>query len=244
MTQPASLFPDLRLYDVARTLQENADHWRALGVVRVRVFGSVAREQARNDSDVDLLVDFASSDLLIGPPAGLLQLMRVKALFEAVLERRVDVLTEGGLKPALRREILADCVDVMNAGPPIPPREGVKRWRWRVFDLLDAVDRAVRFTAPHTLATFAADEQAQDAVLHNLARLGETTKFIPQRIQDTHPEVPWALLRDIRNLVSHDYFGIDRELLWNTARHELPPLRAALQALAEGGGEGSLERVQ
>jgi uncharacterized protein with HEPN domain len=103
--------------------------------------------------------------------------------------------------------------------------------------LLDAVDRVERFTFPHTLTTFLADEQAQDAVLHNLARLGETTKFIPQRVQDTHPELPWVLLRDIRNLVSHDYFGIDAELLWTTARHELPELRAALQALAEGAEE-------
>jgi uncharacterized protein with HEPN domain/predicted nucleotidyltransferase len=233
VTQPAPLFPDLHLYDVARLLQANAAQWQALGVVRVRVFGSVAREQARNDSDVDLLVDFTTTE----PPAGLLQLMRVKDLFEDLLERRVDVLTEGGLKPALRREILADCVDVMNAGLPTPPRVGVKRWRWRVFDLLEALDRIERFTFPHTLTTFLADEQAQDAVLHNLARLGETTKFIPQRIQDTHPELPWVLLRDIRNLVSHDYFGIDRELLWQTARHELPGLRAALQALAEGEEE-------
>lgn len=238
MTRPASLFPDLRLYDVARILQENADQWQALGVVRVRVFGSVAREQARSDSDVDLLVDFAASE----PPAGLLRLMRVKNLFEVLLERRVDVLTEGGLKPALRREILADCVDVMNAGLPTPPRVGVKRWRWRVFDLLDALDRIGHFAAPHTLTTFLADEQAGDAVLHNLARLGETTKFIPQQVQDTHPEVPWALLRDLRNLVSHDYFGIDTELLWHTARHELPELRPALQALAEGGGQEPLER--
>ncbi|UQN05228.1 HepT-like ribonuclease domain-containing protein [Deinococcus sp. QL22] len=239
MTQPAPLFPDLHLYDVARLLQANAAQWQALGVVRVRVFGSVARGQARNDSDVDLLVDFASQPASGGPPAGLLQLMRVKDLFEDLLERRVDVLTEGGLKPALRREILADCVDVMNAGagPPTPPRVGVKRWRWRVFDLLDALDRVERFTFPHTLTTFLADEQAQDAVLHNLARLGETTKFIPQRVQDTHPEVPWVLLRDIRNLVSHDYFGIDTELLRHTARHELPGLRAALQALAEGEEE-------
>lgn len=237
MTQPAPLFPDLRLYDVARVLQANAAQWQALGVVRVRVFGSVAREQARNDSDVDLLVDFAPQSASSTPPAGLLQLMRVKDLFEDLLERRVDVLTEGGLKPALKREILADCVDVMNAGLPTAPRVGVKRWRWRVFDLLDALDRVERFTFPHTLTTFLADEQAQDAVLHNLARLGETTKFIPQRIQDTHPEVPWVLLRDIRNLVSHDYFGIDTELLWHTARLELPGLRAGLQALAEGEEE-------
>ncbi|MDO4262896.1 MAG: DUF86 domain-containing protein, partial [Deinococcus sp.] len=69
--------------------------------------------------------------------------------------------------------------------------------------------------------------------LRNLARLGETTKFIPQSQQDRHPEVPWALLRDIRNLVAHDYFGIDLDLVWQTVRSELPALRPLLQELAE-----------
>ena len=44
----------------------------------------------------------------------------------------------------------------------------------------------------------------------------------------------WALLRDVRNLVSHDYFGIEVALVWHTARVELPALRPELQALAEG----------
>ncbi|MFD1732376.1 DUF86 domain-containing protein [Deinococcus malanensis] len=47
--------------------------------------------------------------------------------------------------------------------------------------------------------------------------------------------MPWAYLRDIRNVVAHDYFGIDPALVWHTARTELPALRPSLQALADGG---------
>ena len=73
----------------------------------------------------------------------------------------------------------------------------------------------------------------QDAVLLNLLRLGETTKFIPQSVQDTHRQVPWACLRDIRNLIAHDYFRIDPALVWVTVREDLPAIRVALQALAD-----------
>ena len=191
---------------MARILQENADQWQALGVVRVRVFGSVAREQARSDSDVDLLVDFAA----IEPPAGLLRLMRVKNLFEVPLERRVDVLTEGGLKPRCGAKSWPTR-GRDERGLPTPPRVGVKPLALAALDCWTPWTASRRFTATHTLTTFLADERAQDAVLRNLARLGETTKFIPQRVEDTHPEVPWALLRDLRNLVSHDYFGIDTD---------------------------------
>lgn len=203
-------------------------HWRALGVVRVRIFGSVARGEAGAASDIDLLIDFEA-----GLKVGLLDLMRVKTLLEGRLERRVDVMTERALKLPLRAEIVADAVDVMQVPLPITRTHREKRWRWRVFDLLDAIDRITEYTAGLTLTTFLRDEHTQDAVLYNLARLGETTKFIPQSVQDTDPAVPWADLRDIRNLVAHGYFGIDLELVWQTATKELPALRPPLQALAE-----------
>jgi uncharacterized protein with HEPN domain/predicted nucleotidyltransferase len=225
-----TLFPDTSLQEVARLVRSVEDQWRHMGASRVRIFGSVARGEATDLSDVDLLVDFAGE-------AGLLDLMNVKALFEDTLRRRIDVLTEGGLKPQLRREILSDAVDVMNVPRHPQTTSRHKRWRWRVHDLLDALDRVRTYTAAHTLDSFLADERSRDAVLRNLARLGETTKFIPQSVEDRHPQVPWAYLRDIRNLVAHDYFGIDPALVWHTATSELVNIRPALQALADGSEE-------
>lgn len=230
MTTPPPLFPDLRLATVAGLLAEGAPAWRALGVERVRIFGSVARGEATAASDIDLLLDFAP-----GEEYGLLHLMRVKALLEDLLGRRVDVVTEASLRDPLRGEILADAVDVLEM-PPVPQvthRE--KRWRWRLFDLISALDRMMGATAPLTLTTFRRDEWIQDAVLLGLVRLGETTKYVPQSVQDRTPRIPWAYLRDIRNLIAHDYFSIDPALIWHTVRKELPALRPLLQALAEDG---------
>lgn len=231
------LFPDLRLPTIAGALREARPAWEALGVARVRVFGSVARGEAGPESDIDVLIDFGP-----GPARGLLDLMRVRDLFEDLLKRRVDVMTPGALRPPLRGEILADAVDVLAVPDPAPRSHRPKRWRWRVFDLLAAIDRIAAFTDGHSLTTFERDEVVRDAVLHNLARLGETTKFIPQSVQDRHPEVPWVLLRDIRNTVAHDYFGIEAGLIWHTACVDLPALRPALQTLADGPREagGSL----
>ncbi|MDV6375518.1 HepT-like ribonuclease domain-containing protein [Deinococcus arenicola] len=225
-TPLSSSRPDTSLQEVARIIRSVEDQWRSIGVSRVRIFGSVARGEANDLSDVDLLVDFAGE-------AGLLDLMNVKDLFEDTLRRRIDVLTEGGLKPQLRREILSDAVDVTRI--PRHPQTTFrrKRWLWRVHDVLDALDRVRAYTEGHTLDSFIADELTRDAVLRNLARLGETTKFIPQSVEDRHPQVPWAYLRDIRNLVSHDYFGIDPVLVWHTATSELVNVRPALQELAQ-----------
>ena len=226
MTAP--LFPDLRLQTVAALLREGAGEWRTLGVTRIRVFGSVARGEADAASDVDLLLDFAPE-----AEVGLLHLMRVRAVLERLLSRRVDAVTEAGLRAPLRGEILADAVDVL-AVPAVPTvTHRPKRWRWRLFDLLATLDRLFALTAPLTLTTFRMREEVQDAALLGLLRLGETTKYIPQSVQDRHPELPWAYLRDIRNLIAHDYFSIDPALVWRTVRDELPALRPLLQALAD-----------
>lgn len=225
-----TLFPDTSLQEVARIIRSVQGQWRGMGVSRVRIFGSVARGEATDLSDVDLLVEFDIE-------AGLLDLMHVKDLFEDTLRRRIDVLTEGGLKPQLRREILSDAVDVMDV--PRHPQTTFrrKRWHWRLYDVLDALDRVREYTADHTLDSFLDDERTRDAVLRNLSRLGETTKFIPQSVEDRNPQVPWAYLRDIRNLVAHDYFGIDPVLVWHTATSELVNIRPGLQQVADGGEE-------
>ena len=218
------------LEHVAEVLRNAEDQWQAIGITRIRVFGSVARGEANDLSDVDLLVDLRGG-------SGLLTLMAAKDLFEDLLRPRIDLLTEAAIKPPLRREILADAVDIYNLPKQPKHMHRRKRWRWRVYDLLDALDRIDDYTKSHTLESFQADELTVDAVLRNLSRLGETTKFVPQRQEDLNPEIPWAFLRDIRNLVAHDYFGIDPGLVWHTSRHELPALRPKLQDLAEGKDE-------
>lgn len=70
-------------------------------IVRLRLFGSAARGEARSDSDVDLLADFASRK-------SLLDLVRIEEEFEEVLGQRVDLLTEAGLSPYLKPRILEE----------------------------------------------------------------------------------------------------------------------------------------
>jgi uncharacterized protein len=85
-----------------------AARWAELterGVAALALFGSVARDEARPDSDVDLLVDF-------GRPVGLFAFLDLKEYLEALLGRRVDLVTRPALKPQLRERILKDAVVV------------------------------------------------------------------------------------------------------------------------------------
>ena len=217
------------LPEVLALVRQQEAHWRKLNVTRVRVFGSVARQEAGAESDVDVLLD-------LSPDAGLLTLARAREFFERLLGYRTDAVTEAALKPPLKGEVLQDAVDALH--PQMhPPRLGRKRWKWRLHELLADIDALRDYTAAHTLESFVADPLIRDAVLLRLLRVGEATKYLPQRLQDLHPELPWATLRDVRNLVAHDYFGLDPALIWVSATHEFPALRPLLQALAQAGEE-------
>ncbi|AWN23425.1 hypothetical protein DKM44_09450 [Deinococcus irradiatisoli] len=229
MNAVSARVPHHDLPSVLDLLRGCQSEWRTLGVTRVRVFGSVARQEAGAESDVDVLLDFA-------PEAGLLTLARARDFFEGVLGYRTDAVTEAALKPPLRREVLLDAVDALR--PVVhPPRQGRKRWKWRVFELLADLDALRSYTSAHTQESFSADALTRDAVLLRLLRVGEGTKYLPQELQARHPEIPWTTLRDVRNLVAHDYFGLDPALVWRSATQEFPALRPFFQALVDQAPE-------
>ena len=134
------------LSEVLALIRQHEAEWRSLGVTRVRVFGSVARQEAGAESDVDVLLDLSAG-------AGLLTLARARDAFEGWLGQRTDAVTEAALKPPLRREVLLDAVDPFDAAPR-PTRRGRKRWKWRLSELLGDIDALKRYTAPHTLESF------------------------------------------------------------------------------------------
>ena len=101
-------------------------------------------------------------------------------------------------------------------------------------DILAALRAISRYTEGMTLDEFVRDARTMDAVVRNLMTMGESIRWIPEPILDAHPAVPWRTLRGMRNVVVHEYFGVDPAILWETVRGDLPPLEADLQAVLEG----------
>lgn len=61
-----------------------------------------------------------------------------------------------------------------------------------------------------------------DAVIRNLEIIGKASKNIPEKIKRTYPEIPWKQMYGLRNLVVHEYFGIDYENIWKIISKDLP----------------------
>ncbi|CCF86190.1 nucleotidyltransferase family protein [Nitrolancea hollandica] len=93
----------MRRNDVLRSLGEHRDELAHLGVGSIALFGSVARGEARPESDIDLLVDF-------NQPVGLFELVDLKNYLEELLGCSVDLVTRDSLKRQLRERILKDVI--------------------------------------------------------------------------------------------------------------------------------------
>ena len=88
-----------------RLSREQATLRRDFRVTSLALFGSLARNEATDQSDVDLLVTFKR-------PAGYFALIALQHYLESVLGRNVDIVTPGGLKPGMREKVLAEAIDV------------------------------------------------------------------------------------------------------------------------------------
>jgi hypothetical protein len=93
----------VRRADAIRLIKAHWSDLRALGVRSLSIFGSVARDEARADSDVDVIVEFDEA-------VGYFHFFRVRRRLEQILGTRVDLTTIGGLRPELREGILAEAI--------------------------------------------------------------------------------------------------------------------------------------
>jgi uncharacterized protein with HEPN domain len=108
-------------------------------------------------------------------------------------------------------------------------------WRFRVRDIAAAIEAALEYAGDMTFEEFTADRRTRDAVIRNLMTMGESVRWIPGPIRERHPNVPWTTMRGVRNVVVHEYFGVDDRILWNTVVHDLPPLLPKLEAVLTAG---------
>ncbi len=107
----------------------------------------------------------------------------------------------------------------------MPPRE----WRLYLEDILEAISRIQRYTRDMGFDVFCGSDITIDAVIRNFTIIGEAARQIPAELEKRYPEIPWDKMRGLRNVVVHQYFGMDFKILWETAQHDLPPLVPLLQ---------------
>ncbi len=100
--------------------------------------------------------------------------------------------------------------------------------------ILEAVSRIESYTINLTRDEFVLSTRDQDAVIRNFEVIGEASRNIDRDFPDfvtAHPELPIRSAYDMRNALSHGYFGVDLDVVWQTIHNDLPVLKRNILAV-------------
>jgi len=105
--------------------------------------------------------------------------------------------------------------------------------------MLEAIEKIERYIVGLTFEGFEYNEMVVDAVVRNLEIIGEAARHIPEELRQRYTGVDWRRVVGFRNIIIHEYFDVDLEIVWAIATTQLGDLKAILQAmLADLGGRG------
>lgn len=98
-------------------------------------------------------------------------------------------------------------------------------------DIMESAQAIQEYVKGFTLEGFIHDRKTYSAVIREFEIIGEAVGKLPDEIKQQHPKVPWQDIKDFRNILTHEYFGIDLEIVWQVIHDELPLLFDAVKDL-------------
>jgi uncharacterized protein with HEPN domain len=101
---------------------------------------------------------------------------------------------------------------------------------YKVFiqDILSAIKKIDSYSKNISFAKFREDELLIDAIVRNLEIIGEAAKNIPSSVRDKYEDIEWKKIAGLRDILIHEYFGVDIDILWDIIKNKLPELKKQL----------------
>lgn len=96
--------------------------------------------------------------------------------------------------------------------------------RLLLIDIKTAIENILAFTQGYTLEQYLADLKTRHAVERNFEIIGEAVSQVPETYKKMHPQIEWRIIKDFRNFIIHEYFGINDLIVWDTVQYRLPDL--------------------
>jgi len=98
-------------------------------------------------------------------------------------------------------------------------------------DIIDAINNIGDYTAGLTYDDFTHVKIVIDATVRNLEIIGEAANNLPEALIQDHSEIPWSRYIGMRNRITHAYFGVSLQVVWDTVQEDLPVLKQAVEKI-------------
>ena len=95
-------------------------------------------------------------------------------------------------------------------------------------DIIQALNSIERFVQNMSYDDFVKDDKTISAVIKKFEIIGEAVRYIPIEIREKHPEIQWKDIAGMRDVLVHEYFGIDLQIVWNTIKEIIPQVKPLL----------------
>jgi uncharacterized protein with HEPN domain len=100
-------------------------------------------------------------------------------------------------------------------------------------DIYNSINKGIAFINGMSYEDFSKDEKTQYALIRVIEVIGEASKKIPAEIKDQSQDIPWREISGMRDLLIHDYFGVNIQVVWETGKNDLPELKEKIQRLIQ-----------
>ncbi|MDW7773857.1 MAG: DUF86 domain-containing protein [Desulfobulbaceae bacterium] len=100
-------------------------------------------------------------------------------------------------------------------------------------DILDSGKAIQEYVQGYSFKDFSSDRKTYSAVIREFEIIGEAVGKLPEEIKEKRPDVQWQDIKDFRNLLVHEYFGVDLEIIWQVINDDLPALLDAAEQISK-----------
>lgn len=98
-------------------------------------------------------------------------------------------------------------------------------------DILQAIKKIEKYTKGFNLERLKREDLIIDGVTRNLGIIGEAVKNIPLNIKEKYSDIEWKKIAGLRDILTHEYFGMDLEVVWDIIKNKLPDLKKKISHL-------------